>query len=122
MRSVYRLLPVLIAVGIIVAAVWQGTHPALKATPQDIAQAKALEGKCLARSGGTAAQPKYSPTPVACSSAQASVKVLKVLVPGAKGQPAHCPAGDGAVRAVEAAVQGEPVECTAPVKRQRANL
>lgn len=122
MRSAYRLLPVLIALGIVAVAVWQGTHPALKATPQDIAQARALDGRCLTRSGGTAAQPKYAPTPVSCSSSQAVVKVVEVLVPGAKGQARHCPPGDGAVRVVEAGVQGEPVECTAPLRRQRANL
>lgn len=113
MRSPYRLLPVILVLGVVVVAIWQGTHPALRASAGDIAQAKALDGKCLARSGGTAALPQYSPTPVSCSSARAAVQVMAVLVPGAKGQPSACPRGDAAVRVVQPGVQGEPVECVA---------
>jgi len=117
-RSPYRLLPVVLVVGIVAVAIWQGTHPALKATPQDISLAKALEGKCLARSGGTSALPKYSATPVSCGSGNAAAKVVAVVVPGAKGGPQGCARGDAAVQVVQPGVQGEPVECVAPVRRR----
>ena len=117
-RSPYRLLPVVLVVGIVAVAIWQGTHPALKATPQDITQAKALEGKCLARAGGTNALPKYSATPVSCTSASAAAKVVAVLVPGAKGGPQGCARGDAAVQVGQPRVQGEPVECVAPVRHR----
>lgn len=118
-RSPYRLAPIAIALAIVAAGIWQGTHPALTATPQQVAKAKSLRGKCLAQTGGSAKAPQLSPIAVSCSSPQAAYRVVEVLVPGAKGEPRACPTGDAMVRVEDTNVAGEPVECVAPVRHVR---
>jgi len=110
MRSPYRLVPLVIALFIVAIAVWQATRPPARATKADIAAAKALKGECLARSGGTAKSPTYSPVPVSCTADDASVKVVAVLVPGS-GRSAVCPPGSLVVQVLQANVVGEPSEC-----------
>jgi len=120
MRSPYRLVPLLVVAFIVAIALWQATRPANSASKADIAAAQTLKGQCLARSGGTARAPNYSPTPVSCTAAAASVKVVAVLVPG----PAHtgpCPRGSAVVQVVEPNVRGEPSECVLPVNRPRTD-
>lgn len=116
MRSPYRMAPVAIAIIIVALALWQATQSPVKATAADVAAAEALKGQCLAQTGGTASQPKYSPTPVDCSSAAASVKVVAVVVPHSKAKPRNCPAGAGIVQVLQPGIMDEPVECTQPVK------
>jgi hypothetical protein len=116
MRSPYRLVPLLVMVFIVAIAVWQATRPAAHASKADIAAAEALRGDCLARTGGTAKSPVYSPVPVSCTGGGASVKVVAVLVPGSR--PAgSCPRGSLVVQVLEANVVGEPSECVLPLPR-----
>jgi len=111
MRSPYRLVPVAVAVLIVGVAVYQAARPPGQATKQDIAAAQALQGRCLARSGGTAQYPHFSATPVSCSSSDAAVKVVAVFMPD---KPSPCSAS-GLVARVGPALQGEPLECLVPV-------
>ncbi len=113
MTSPYRLVPLLVAVLIVAFALWQATRPPAHATQADIAAAQALRGQCLQRHGGTKVAPAYSPTPVACSSRGASVKVVGVLVPGQAGS---CPTGSAVIQVLLVGVTGEPTECVLPVK------
>ncbi len=138
MRSPYRWVPVLVALLVIGAAVYQATRPPARASAADIAAARALNGRCLARSGGTEASPAYSATSVACGSAVAAVRVVAVLVPGTSagasgtagssagagpgGAPGtgpeaalSCPKGSVEAQVLEPGVVGEAFECLAPV-------
>jgi len=102
----------LVAVLVVAFALWQATRPPERATQADIAAAQALKGQCLRRQGGTQAAPVYTPTPVSCQSAGASVKVVAVLVPGGPGS---CPVGSAVVQVLQAGVAGEPSECILPI-------
>ncbi|MGA3220577.1 MAG: hypothetical protein ABSE77_16085 [Acidimicrobiales bacterium] len=113
MTSPYRLAPLLIAVLVIAIALWQATRPPAHATQADIAAAQALKGKCLRQQGGTRSAPVYSPTPITCQSAGASVRVVTVLVPGRAGT---CPVDSAVVQVLQAGVVGEPSECVLPVR------
>jgi hypothetical protein len=110
MRSPYRLVPLVVIVFIAAIAVWQATRPAAHASKADIAAAEALKGDCLARTGGTAKSPVYSPVPVSCSGSGAAVKVVAVLVPGDRPS-GTCPQGSLVVQVLEPNVVGEPTEC-----------
>jgi hypothetical protein len=113
MSSPYRLVPLLVAVFVVVIALWQATRPPARATQADIAAAQALKGQCLHRQDGARSAPVYSPTPVSCSSAGASVKVVAVLVPG---RPGSCPLSSAVVQVLQAGVVGEPSECILPIR------
>jgi len=113
MRSPFRLVPLVIAVIIVVVALWEATRPPGHATKADIAAAEALKGQCLVREGGKAQFPVLSPTPVKCSEAKAFAKVVAVLVPG---KPGTCPQGSAVVQVLQTGVVGEPSECILPVK------
>jgi hypothetical protein len=119
MRSPYRAMPIVIAAVIVVFAIYQATQKPVKATPAQVAAAEALKGKCLVQTGGTAARPKFSPTPVNCSSASASVKVVSVVVPRGKKPPHRCPKGAGLVQVLQPGILDEPVECIEPVHHGR---
>jgi hypothetical protein len=116
MRSPYRLAPLAIALVIIAVALWQATRPASHATRADISAAEALKGQCLARSGGTAKSPQYSPVPVTCTAGDASVKVVAVLVPGSS-RILSCRPGSLVVQVLEPNVVGEPSECVLTLHR-----
>ena len=111
MTSPYRLVPLLIAVLVVAVALWQATRPPTHATQADIAAAQALRGECLQRQGTKLAS--YSPTPVACRSGAATVKVVGVLVPG---RPGSCPAGSAVIQVLHVGVVGEPSECVLPLR------
>jgi hypothetical protein len=113
MTSPYRLVPLLIALFVVVLALWQATRPPSRATQADIAAAQALRGQCLQRQRGTKSAPVYSPVAVSCHSAGASVRVVSVLVPG---KPGSCPAGSAVVQVLQAGVSGEPSECVLPIR------
>ena len=112
MTSPYRLVPLLIAVLVVAIALWQATRPPARATQADMAAAQALKGQCLRRQGGTKSAPVYSPVPLSCRSAEASVKVVAVLVPG---RPGSCPASSAVIQVLQAGVAGEPSECVLPI-------
>jgi len=112
MKSPYRVVPIVIVVLVVAIAVYQATRPLATATKRQVAAAMSLEGHCLVRDGGTPEYPDFSPTPVSCSSTKAAAKVVEVVLPG---KSAACPPHTVAVRVVGAALQGEPVECLAPV-------
>jgi hypothetical protein len=114
MRSPYRLVPLLVAAFVVAIAVWQATRPAAHASKTDIATAEALKGDCLARNGGTAKAPVFSPVPVSCTGGDASVRVVAVLLPGS-AQAVSCPRGSLVVQVLEPNVVGEPSECVLAV-------
>ncbi len=116
MRSPYRLAPLLVVVFIVALAIWQATRPAAHATKADIAAAEALNGQCLARDGGTAKSPAFAPGPVVCTGADASVKVVAVLVLGSS-RSVSCPQGSLIVQVLEPNVVGEPSECVLALNR-----
>jgi hypothetical protein len=113
MRSPYRIVPLVIAVIIVVLALWEATRPPGHATKADIAAAEALKGQCLLKEGGKPSFPVLSPTPVSCSAPKAYAKVVAVLVPG---HPGSCPLGSAVVQVLQTGVVGEPSECILPVK------
>jgi len=115
LRSPFRVVPIAIALLIVVLALYQATAPATKASKQDIAAAEALKGHCLARSGGDASALTYSSAPLSCTAAGAVVKVVAVLVPGAKES--ACPKGSALAELLDVGVVGEPLECLEPLRR-----
>jgi hypothetical protein len=112
MRSPYRIVPLLVAVLIVAAAVYQATRPPARASRSEVAAARALRGHCLARDGGTNAAPMYSATPVGCGTAAAAVRVVAVVVRSTGLGSVPCPKGAPLVAQVlQPGVVGEPFEC-----------
>ena len=118
MRSPYRLVPIVIGLLIVAAAVYQASRPPAKASRQDIAAAVALRGRCLARTGGTESAPRFSATPVTCTSRDAAVKVLSVFSPSKGDETGHCPSSGLVALVVYPTLRGEPFECLVPVPRR----
>jgi hypothetical protein len=116
MRSPYRLVPLLVLAFIVAIALWQATRPAAHASKADIAAAEGMKGDCLARTGGTATSPVYSPVPVSCTAGDAAVKVVAVLVPGSRPSGA-CPPGSLVVQVLEPNIIGEPSECVLSLRK-----
>ena len=114
MKSPYRLVPIVIAIVVVLVAVWQATRPPAHASSADIAAARALKGECLPMSGGTKAAPQFSSTPVSCSKSSAAIKVVAV-----EAKASACPAGDGYIQVVQPGVVGEPYECVVTVTHKR---
>jgi hypothetical protein len=115
MTSPWRITPIIITLLVVAIAVYQATRVP-RASRRDISNAELLAGRCLARSGGTAASPTFSTVPVNCSSPLAAVKVLAVRLPN-KG--ATCPKGTDFTMVLEPGVEGEPFECLAALHRRR---
>ncbi len=111
--SPWRLVPLAIAVFIVVVAVLQVTRPSGSAAKKEATASAALLGKCLAQHGTAEGHPKYSTTPVPCSSPQAAVKVVEV-VPTTPGSPL-CPSGTTPVEMTYLGVRYPHVECLRPV-------
>ncbi len=117
LRSPFRMVPIVIFLAIIGISLYQALKPPSQATRADISAAMALQGRCLARGGGSAAAPVYSSTPVACSDPTAAVRVVSVVKTTAKV--ASCPRGSEPAFVVKATVLGEPFECLAKLKPRR---
>lgn len=93
--SPYRLVPLLIFLGILVYGSWQAFNPSTKGAAK---KAAALEGKCLRQTGTDKTGPAYSDKPVACTAPGAAVKVTFVLGPAAgegSAAPPGCPTPRG---------------------------
>lgn len=90
-RTPWRLVPLAVTFLVVVIAVVQVMHPSGSNVKKEAAATAALQGKCLAQHGTAEGHPKFSPDPVACNSATASVKVVEV-VGSNPGSPA-CPSG-----------------------------
>jgi hypothetical protein len=112
-KTPYRIVPIVLAVVIIVAALVQALR---SSTPSadEARQAQALLGKCLARGPADHGVATYRDKPVACTSPQAAVKVVKVVV--SRRGPPPCPSGSTAL-ALVAGVAHPHLECVVPVGR-----
>lgn len=97
----------MIAVAIVIVAVYQATRPPAHASHQDVRTAEALAGKCLAAEAGEGTG-VYSPAPVSCGSSSAAVKVVAVVLPSKR---VSCPKGTLVAQVSRAGVVGEPFEC-----------
>jgi hypothetical protein len=112
--SKWRLVPLVLVVGAVVVAVIQAERPAGNQTSREASASAALLGKCLAQKGTVAGRPAYGSSAVACSSTQASVRVVRV-VGTTPGSPL-CPAGTtGFELGVFAGVRYPHVVCVAPL-------
>ena len=90
-RTPWRFVPLAVTVLVVVVAVIQVMNPSGNNVNKEASATAALLGKCLARTGTAEGHPKYSPHPVACTSAAAAARVVQVL-PSRPGGP-ECPAG-----------------------------
>jgi len=115
-RSPYRLVPIGLVVLVLIIGVVQATRDkAPSAASLEKTSTAKLLGKCLVADGTADGQPRYDAGSVACTSAQASVKVIKVL-PGTPGSPA-CPTDTTTVRIAYPGVTFPHRECVQPVVR-----
>jgi hypothetical protein len=114
-RSPYRLVPIVLVVGIVIIGVVQALKPTSDPVAAERVASAKLVGKCLARKGTVKGHPAYGPSPVSCELPVASVKVAKVL-PGTPGAP-RCPRDTTAVQLVYPGVRYPHVECVTPVPR-----
>jgi hypothetical protein len=89
--SGWRLVPVVLTLVVVAIAVFQALRPSGDEVLKETKAAEALLGKCLSESGQALGHPRYSSTPVACTSDKAAVRVIKV-VPSVPGSPS-CPNG-----------------------------
>ncbi len=90
-RSPYRLVPVALAVILVVVGLVQALGSAQPVTSA-VDRARALQGKCLSRTGTIAGVAAYSATAVACAAPDAAVKVVATIVgPAGSGHPRSCP-------------------------------
>ena len=112
-RSPYRLVPVILVVAAVVIALIQVFHPSTSAVKAEAAAAAKLNGQCLHSDGTFNGLPRYSATPVACDSAQATVKVVAVVATG-PGEPGTCPAGSSGLQLGYAGVAHPHLICLRP--------
>ena len=112
----WRLVPLGIAAAVVVVGAIQAIgatgHPFARAT----AQARALQGRCLAVSPASGRSPSYLPAPVPCTSPSASVRVVALVDLGG-GAPGACPAGAAALQLSYFGVRPPILECVRPVAR-----
>ncbi len=116
-RSPFRLVPVVLVVGVIVIGVLQATsgssRPSVVQARAEAAAAGALRGRCLATDGTAGGAPVYAARPVPCSSGRAAVRVLEVRPPDTS--PAGgCPSTDRVVRLAFPGVAAPHVLCVVP--------
>ena len=104
----------MLAVAAVVIAIVQVLRPSGDQVAKEAKAAEAMLGKCLAQHGTNDGHPKYSSTPVPCDSADAAVRVVKVI-PSTPGSPL-CPAGTAAVELIYNGVQYPHIECVEAVR------
>ncbi len=108
-RSPWRLIPTLLVVAAVLYAVYQGVTPSANQSASQAKQAQALVGKCLVANGTFDGHPRYSATPVSCSSAKATAKVVSAIPSYPPGQ--LCPAGTVGVEIADLNAVHPYVEC-----------
>ena len=112
--SRWRLIPLLLIVAAVVVAVVQVLRPSGDQVAKEAKAAQAMLGKCLAQHGTIDGHPKYSSSPVPCDSADAAVRVVKVI-PSTPGS-SLCPSGTTAVELLYNGVQYPHIECVETVR------
>ena len=110
----WRLIPLLLIVAAVVIAVVQVLRPSGDQVAKEAKAAQAMLGKCLAQHGTIDGHPKYSSSPVPCDSADAAVRVVKVI-PSTPGS-SLCPSGTTAVELLYNGVQYPHIECVETVR------
>jgi hypothetical protein len=113
-RSPYRIVPILLVVAAVIIGVVQATHTTQDAAATANREAHDLLGRCLARTGGTAAAPVYGPTAVNCTTSDAAVKVVLVLDAGPSNR---CPSGTSVLQLSYVGTRTPDIECVRPVAR-----
>ena len=114
LRTPWRLVPLAVTALVVVVAVIQVLHPSGNNVKKEQAATAALLGKCLAQHGTAEGHPKYSPSPVPCTSPAASVRVAAV-VPSAPGSEPG-PAGTTGFELPYAGVRYLHILCVEPVR------
>lgn len=114
-RTPWRLVPLAVTVLVVIIALVQVLRPSSTAVKKEAAASAAMLGKCLSRNGTENGHPRYSPTPVPCSSPASAVKVVQV-VPSKPGSPL-CPAGTTGYEQLYPGVQYPHVLCLQPVQQ-----
>ena len=117
-RTRWRLVPLAVTVIVVVVAIVQVLRPSSSAVRSESRATEAMLGKCLAQHGNENGHPRYSPTPVPCSSSTASVKVV-LVVPSNPGSPL-CPSGTTGFEQLYPGVQYPHILCVVPVQRSAA--
>ena len=112
MRSPYRIVPLVIAVIVVVLALWEATRPPATPPRPTSPPPRPSRASAFSRKATSPSFPVLSPTPVSCSAPKAYVKVVAVLVPGIQAPASweRCGASASDRRG------GEPSECILPVK------
>jgi hypothetical protein len=110
----WRVIPlVLVAAGVAIAIV-QVLHPSGNQVAHEAKAAQAMLGKCLAQHGTVGGHPRYSATAVPCDSADAAVKVVRVI-PSTPGSPL-CPPGTVGVELLVNGVKYPHIECIQTIR------
>jgi hypothetical protein len=114
-RTPWRLIPVVVTVIVVIIALVQVLRPSSHAAKDEAAATAAMLGKCLSQNGTENGHPRFSPTPVPCSSPSAAVKVVQV-VPSNPGSPV-CPAGTTGYEQLYPGVQYPHILCLQTVQQ-----
>lgn len=113
-RTPWRLIPLAVTVLVVIIALVQVLRPSSHAVKDETAATAAMLNKCLSQHGTENGHPRYSPTPVPCSSPSAAVKVVQV-VPSNPGSPL-CPSGTTGYEQLYPGVQYPHILCLHPVQ------
>ena len=113
-RTPWRMVPLAVTALVVVVALIQVLHPSGSNVKKEQAATAALLGRCLAQHGTAEGHPKYSPTPVPCTSPTASVKVVAVVSSAPGGAP--CPGGSTGFELPYPGVQYLHILCVEPVR------
>jgi hypothetical protein len=95
-------------------AIVQVLRPSGNQVAKEAKAAEAMLGKCLAQHGTEGGHPRYSSTTVPCDSADAAVKVVRVI-PSTPGSPL-CPPGTVGVELLVNGVQYPHIECVQTIR------
>ncbi len=105
----WRVIPLVLVAAAVAIAIVQVLHPSGHQVANEAKAAQAMLGKCLAQHGTVGGHPRYSATAVPCDSADAAVKVVRVI-PSTPGSPL-CPSGTVGVELLVNGVKYPHIEC-----------